>query len=376
MQIKRIHIEGFRAIDDVSLDLCDELGDPRGIATLAGPNGCGKTSILYAVTNALRGVLGYRARDVPDPSRDDMRVGQASGSAWSPKPSDVVVDVDIHISKEEQDDIRHTLVILEKQPPPEIPNDTLSVHWTFPPKFGPDGRRLPWHYSDITPSVSHVRSWFQVKSWAIKAWRNGTPGIGDQLPKLGGLHFFPQDRDLRRRIGSASLSSEELKAGRRSSANQPTVFDVLDEFSRRFAKDDSNDPSNWEAHVKRLYNSICSPKEYLGFLYREDTPDGSPVFREGQHSYPLSHAASGEHVILEYIIELCRYGPLNRSIILIDEPEVHLHPLWLRRLYLSLPKIGDANQFVLTTHSPELRERAASDNCLIELGSLQERKDP
>ena len=79
-------------------------------------------------------------------------------------------------------------------------------------------------------------------------------------------------------------------------------------------------------------------------------------------------------MILEYILELCRFGPLNRSIILIDEPEVHLHPLWLRRFYLSLPKFGDDNQFVLTTHSPELRQRASSDNSLIELGTLEDGK--
>ncbi len=133
-----------------------------------------------------------------------------------------------------------------------------------------------------------------------------------------------------------------------------------------------DDPDNWESHVKRLYNMVCAPKKYLGFYYREDTPLGVPVFDDQGYEYPLSHAASGEHVILEYIIELCRFGPLHRSIVLIDEPEVHLHPLWLRRLYLSLPDFGTHNQFILTTHSPELRERAAADNALIEMGALDQ----
>lgn len=369
MQIKRIHIKRFRAIDELTLDFSDELGDPKSIVALAGPNGCGKTSVLYAVTNALRGVLGYRARDVPDPTRDDMRLEQAAGSSWSSRPSDVLVEVDIHISKQEQNDIRAALELLEKDTPPDLPNDTVTVTWTYPPRIGQDGKRQPWHYADISPSLPNVRSWFLVKSWAIKAWRQGTPGIGDHLPNLGGLHFFPQDRDLRRRVGSLRSTTDKPTS---ATSKQFTVYDVLDDFSRRFAKHEENDPGNWESHVRKLYHSICSPKEYVGFLYREDTPDGTPVFREGNHNYPLSHAASGEHVILEYIIELCRFGPLNHSIILIDEPEVHLHPLWLRRLYLSLSQIGECNQFVLTTHSPELRERAAADDCLIELGSLKE----
>jgi hypothetical protein len=209
-----------------------------------------------------------------------------------------------------------------------------------------------------------------AKSWAIKGYKEGIPGIADCLHEIGGLHFFPQDRDLRNRVG-ATVSGRNEESGSR---DRPTVHDVLDDFSRRFAKVPAEDTSNWESHVKHLYKTICSPKEYVGFLYREETPEGTPVFSDGLHRYPLSHAASGEHVVLEYILELSRFGPVNRSIILIDEPEVHLHPLWLRRFYLSLPKFGFDNQFVLTTHSPELRQRASTDNALVELGALEDAK--
>jgi hypothetical protein len=37
---------------------------------------------------------------------------------------------------------------------------------------------------------------------------------------------------------------------------------------------------------------------------------------------------------------------------------------------LALPHIGHQNQFILTTHSDELRRRASADNAIIELGSL------
>jgi predicted ATP-dependent endonuclease of OLD family len=57
-----------------------------------------------------------------------------------------------------------------------------------------------------------------------------------------------------------------------------------------------------------------------------------------------------------------------------DEPEIHLHPSWIRQLYLALPKIGDDNQYVLTTHSPELRQRAVSNHALIDLGELDQRQ--
>ena len=358
MRISRLHIERFRAIDELHIPFCDEFGQPREVVTLAGPNGAGKTTVLYAITNALRGIFGYRTDDVPEPNRDDIR-SAVPNSSWTSTPNRVKVSVDIHFSRKEQDDIRETLELLEKQPPPQLPNDTLTVTWTFPPGLGPDGERLPWHYSDISPSVPGVRSWIQVKQWAIRAWRERVPGVASQVGKLGGLYFFPQDRDLRHRVvGEVDNSHEETLSKRQSNGDKWTVHDVLDDFSRRFANVPEDDETNWESLVKRLYRLICAPKEYCGFRYREDTPLGSPVFADGGIEYPLSHAASGEHVIMEYIIGLCRFGPLNRSIVLIDEPEVHLHPLWLRRFYLGLPQMGSDNQFVLTRseeHTSELQ---------------------
>ena len=115
---------------------------------------------------------------------------------------------------------------------------------------------------------------------------------------------------------------------------------------------------------------MCSPKRYLGYLYREENPKGAPILEDGGLPYPNSHAASGEQVILEYATRMNYPTPLDRSIILIDEPEIHLHPSWIRQLYLALPKMGDDNQYLLTTHSAELRQRAAADNALIDLGDL------
>lgn len=374
MRLTRVYIERFRAIDEIDVKFEDDLGDPYSIVTLAGPNGCGKTSILYAITNALRGVFGYRTDDVPPPGRDDIRKRTDSGQSWSKTPSDILVQVDISFSDAEQNDIRETLRLLEREAPPKLPNNKLTVEWVFPPRIDPDGTRQPPHYTHITPSLYHVRSWLQVKSWAIQEWRKGTtPGIAQQLQKLGGLYFFPQDRDLRHRVvGVVSDPGMDSAETSQPSRGKPSVHDVLDDFSRRFSQTRDSDSDNWESHVRKLYALVCSPKEYVGFRYRDDAPLGSPVFSDRGHEYPLSHAASGEHVILEYIIELCRFGPLNRSIVLIDEPEVHLHPLWSRRLYLSLPKMGSENQFILTTHAPEIRERAAADNALIDLGSLDQ----
>ena len=152
MRITSVSIQGFRAIDKIDLDFRDDLGVPMNVITLAGPNGCGKTSILYAITNALRGVFGYRSHDVPTPTRYDIR-RPPDGSEWTTQRPDVRVDVEINFSEEEQSDIRSALRLLDKHAPPDLPGGALTVHWTYPPPLNSEMTRQPLHYSDITPSL-------------------------------------------------------------------------------------------------------------------------------------------------------------------------------------------------------------------------------
>jgi predicted ATP-binding protein involved in virulence len=62
---------------------------------------------------------------------------------------------------------------------------------------------------------------------------------------------------------------------------------------------------------------------------------------------------------------------MHRSIVLIDELELNQHPLWQRRILHMLPKMGDNNQIIATTHSPYLRDAVRPD-AVIELGELGE----
>ena len=62
-KLHRIRIEKFRRIRDVlELDLRTPRGRPSPLAVLAGPNGCGKTSVLEAVLLGLGQEDARRAR--------------------------------------------------------------------------------------------------------------------------------------------------------------------------------------------------------------------------------------------------------------------------------------------------------------------------
>lgn len=386
MQIINVQIRNYRAIDKLNLSFVDDLGFPSPVTVLAGPNGCGKTTTLFAIVQALRGVMGYRSSDVPAPTRDDIRSSGSPGGRYIMETAEVAVDIDLAFDSEEQRAIPELLQKLGKRSPLELPDGRLQVHWRYPPGFDRDGSRRNWWNASLEPGEPGVRAWLQARKWAIKAKDSGIRS--EFLSRIGGIVFFPQDRNLADRVvsetgalSSAATSSslpddhDDDQQNERSAPRERSIAEVLHYLSdyAKSRRPELPDEQNWEQRIKEIFARICAPKKYLGYAYRpDDLENGVPLLQDGADEYPLSHAASGEQIILEYVTRLTYPSPHERSVVLIDEPEVHLHPAWVRKLYVALPNIGAANQYILTTHSVELRQRAAADNALVDLGMLED----
>jgi len=394
MILRELNIEKFRAIDSTHLSFEDALGRIQPITVLAGPNGCGKTSILFAVIQALRGLMKYRTEDVPEPTDLDVRRGD-NGNFISLTPPEISVQLTLEFGDDERQAIQDVWECTEslrragteadtaiqgKKVTPEAvrlatwANRPVVLNWKYPPALGTDGERRPfWFVESVTPR--EAMHWFQGRLYAIRGLQRGLLKDSGLIDRIGGPMMFPQDRSLRARV--TGLGSESVDPNR-----ELTVWEILKELGQRATSPNlPEQPSaaalkdqavKSENRIKELFAEICAPKEYVGFAYTPNDPLGSPYFKEGKSHYPLSMASSGEQVILEYIVRLTFPNTLNHGLILIDEPEVHLHPGWVRQLYRALPKLGQDNQFILTTHSGELRSMAAEDGVLIDLGNLQD----
>lgn len=75
--------------------------------------------------------------------------------------------------------------------------------------------------------------------------------------------------------------------------------------------------------------------------------------RRKDRSFAISRASSGEKEILNFVFGVVALGTRD-GLLIVDEPEVHLHPRWqalLRDLFVKMAK-ETGNQFVLSTHSP------------------------
>lgn len=73
--------------------------------------------------------------------------------------------------------------------------------------------------------------------------------------------------------------------------------------------------------------------------------------KEGKN-FSLSQASSGEKEIINFLLEIFAFN-IKNGLLIVDEPEVHLHPKWqsiLIELFFDLANVTQ-NQFIISTHS-------------------------
>jgi len=74
--------------------------------------------------------------------------------------------------------------------------------------------------------------------------------------------------------------------------------------------------------------------------------------KEGKE-FPINNASSGEREIINFLFGIFAFN-IRNGLIVIDEPELHLHPKWqkvLLELFIELSELT-GNQFIISTHSP------------------------
>ncbi len=84
--------------------------------------------------------------------------------------------------------------------------------------------------------------------------------------------------------------------------------------------------------------------------------DGSrmPVFKnKAGKEFDITGLSSGERQLFFRIISL-KMLDINNSIILVDEPEISLHPAWQQKIIKVYQNIGENNQVIAATHSPHV----------------------
>ncbi|TGO02497.1 ATP-binding protein [Candidatus Thiomargarita nelsonii] len=355
MKIHTLKIQNFRAIENSAFDFTDSLSKPKKINLIVGPNGSGKTSILDAILMLVR--------LLENPSHPRLRSALEFSVAQIVRGSgrQAICEFEYSIEKDEACAINEVFSALEKEPPFQFNREEAPISmpalvvWKYPKKGEFYGKRnfLVESANSLTEVLGARGQIAQAVSMKL---------IPSSLfQRIGGVCYLDQRRSIR---ALQNLSSEPLE-------NLP-FDDVLSWLSVYYRKHfnwntEKYGESNWH-QIQRLFNQVCHPVKLIRL---ESGPDIDTLIVEKNNTeYDLLQMSSGEHQVLRILVGMVAEVAIN-SIVLIDEVELHLHPVWQERLIEALREEPSNNQYIFTTHSPFVKQ-LFFENEMIELGDLGE----
>ena len=100
---------------------------------------------------------------------------------------------------------------------------------------------------------------------------------------------------------------------------------------------------------KRVFSQLLGPKELVDPAARLQRLQ----YRHDGQVRDFPTLSSGEQEVVNIAFDFLLRNPED-CIVVFDEPELHLHPELSSRLIQTLQTIGGRNQFILSTHSPDV----------------------
>jgi len=109
------------------------------------------------------------------------------------------------------------------------------------------------------------------------------------------------------------------------------------------------DPTDPLKKFKEAFNLLLSPKELT------DIPLSNPriQYLDNGQLLAIESLSSGEREVFTTVFDLLLHEPSD-CVVFFDEPEMHLHPELSFRLLRTLQSVGERNQFIFCTHSPDI----------------------
>ncbi|AGP37236.1 AAA family ATPase [Sorangium cellulosum] len=356
MRIHDVTIENFRGIEKKRFSFCEPGTDtPRRLSVLIGPNMSGKTTVLDALHLAYEVVSNLKNPNFrPDfnpnnPSlRPDPQLPIHTTIRFSLHPGELEA---IHELQKRLGDVAF---------PQQASVYQLQLRW--PPKDGSLG--IESVLESKSPSNANAALRGRALARVAKAKRLVTEGVFD---RVGGLLYFDQHRSVDLAVPSTRTAPEEEL---RDDARSRDVLPWLELQSRLDQKWDTatQGPSVW-SRIKERFSDFASPSIIDDMKAFDEGFDLR--FRQGDRCYYTAGLSYGQAQILRFVTNLTAFRA-TRSVILIDEIELHLHPSWQRKLLHFMRKGGgDDNQFIVTTHSESIANYLHPDE-VVKLGELDE----
>lgn len=340
MKIRRAHIQNFKRISDLELSFVEYGGEAvcfRHIFT--GDNGSGKTTVLQAIALVLS--LATRRTNRIEwfnwhgflPERINSR---------GPTRIELEVEFDAEEIAATKDAFRAWHRVHQFQGMVE-PGGEPRVRLIYENGhvFSPDGQQA---------KVQLLGRYYIRKSVAA------VPELRERFADVGDVFWFDQYRNLGMGVTTYAQDSAEVEQQRRETwmAGVGQLRAFLARWWSYHLRSPKANGRDYVEEIEQAFSRIFPGTKVIGTEASDTTGASVPEFyflleREGLR-FDVSEMSSGEQSLFPLVCDAVQLN-IRKSIVLIDELELHLHPPEQQSFLAHLPMICPQSQFLLTSHS-------------------------
>ena len=341
MRIKHLHIERFRSIESIDLDL-------GNTTVLIGPNNAGKTAILEAIRIALTRRWGQRGTGFTE---YDVHLQDETSDPKKSEPVLIEIELAEEAVGEWPEDLQSDLVDIIQIDPEDGRSSILlrvSCKWD-----DPAGSYVPkWEFLNVQRAALagkgaravNFQEFFQfLPVFYLAALRDADDEFSNRSQFWGRLLRsvqIPEALERKSKRVFDLLNRRLLKADPRLEKLATTLSDVS-----RIAAGDQ--PGGADLRLTPMRSSDLLSRAEI--IYRSETDKPwLPLARHGQGIQSLSVMFLFRGFVEQLLKEL--FKPDSVPILALEEPETHLHPQAARTLWKHVNELP--GQKIVTTHSP------------------------
>src|SRR3569833_357906 len=375
MLVRKVSIQNVRSF----LDRQEFLLDGR-ISIVIGPNGGGKTNLLDTVVTMLRRHLLTRMHLTPAPTAEHE-------DRYEFRDNDILNSMQLERHSKGDPNFPQVIEIELEATGPDIKNMKAM-------KDDADMliKRAGKKYVNL--NIQNAKNWdlAGVKAEDRFSYRVENQGLAGRTPDaetfLQYLQLFEMDGRLREEFEIAPLtrpmiylpvnrsangfqsrvqlaSYNEYEFRRQSTAvysrsNTPIVQLAIGKLAQKFRLLLEKDKGGAEKAFRADKNleELTKVLQELGYewtlacVYPLKNEYDVRLEKQGS-SFLVSAASSGERELLTYLFAIFALN-VRDALIIVDEPELHLHPKWQKTLLQMFVRLSETtgNQFLLATHAP------------------------
>ena len=302
MKIKNLHIKEFKGLRDISINF-EKNDKPLDLVVLAGSNGTGKTRVLESILEYFQDYIYHNYK-------------QNSNK------------IEMYFEEKEnicRDNVGNEMELyegLKEFSYKETNNPRNEKHIKIKKEL------------DILPKVIYVPTEINFQKMDI--------AITNLVQKYEFLNIVNTNliKDIPSYIATKMISEMFKNKNEKVEDIQRKVFDEINEIFENLNIDVKVEDISQDGRNITLFTNPSGDK------------------------FDINELSSGEKQLFLRTLAIKMLNPEN-SIILIDEPELSLHPKWQQKIVDVYRKIGENNQIIIATHSPHILGSVRKENIML-----------